>query len=141
MDSVNRRYFGRASQVLDQRSSFGPVSYSLNEIERGLEVTKKCQDFREMRVVFDSVYNGKGMAYFAAYANEVVTKAVCVFAMCKGNLKQANDFGREHGTGYGLPLGDRLGHDKRFEDDGYCCGRSGRQDIFGERRSIFRSSH
>ena len=42
-----------------------------------------------MRLAFDSVYNGKGMAYFAAYANEVVTKAVCVFAMCKGNLKQA----------------------------------------------------
>jgi ADP-ribosylglycohydrolase len=59
------------------------------EIERGLELTKKCQDFREMRVAFDAVYNGKGMPYSSSYANEVVTKAVCVFAMCKGDLKQA----------------------------------------------------
>jgi ADP-ribosylglycohydrolase len=59
------------------------------EIERGLELTKSCKDFREMRVAFDKVYNGKGMAYFCAYANEVVTKAVCVFHMCKGNPKDA----------------------------------------------------
>lgn len=71
------------------RGAASGQSAIVNEIERGLELTKKCQDFREMRVTFDSVYNGKGMAYFAAYANEVVTKAVCVFAMCKGNLKQA----------------------------------------------------
>ena len=61
----------------------------VNEIERALELTKKCKDFREMRVAFDAVYNGKGMAYFCAYANEVVTKAVCVFMMCKGNTKEA----------------------------------------------------
>ena len=59
------------------------------EIERALELTKNCKDFREMRVAFDAVYNGKGMAYAAAYANEVVTKAVCVFHMCKGNTKEA----------------------------------------------------
>jgi ADP-ribosylglycohydrolase len=61
----------------------------VNEIERALELTKKCQDFHEMRVALDAVYNGKGMAYSTAYANEVVTKAVCVFAMCKGNTRQA----------------------------------------------------
>ena len=59
------------------------------EIERALELTKNCQDFREMRVTFDKVYSGRGMAYYAAYANEVVTKAVCVFHMCKGNPKDA----------------------------------------------------
>ena len=59
------------------------------EIERALELTKNCKDFREMRVAFDAVYNGQGMAYAAAYANEVVTKAVCVFHMCKGNTKEA----------------------------------------------------
>lgn len=61
----------------------------VTEIERALEATKNCKDFREMRVAFDAIYNGKGMAYSTAYANEVVTKAVCVFAMCKGNTKQA----------------------------------------------------
>jgi ADP-ribosylglycohydrolase len=59
------------------------------EIERALELTKNCKDFREMRVAFDAVYNGQGMAYATAYANEVVTKAVCVFHMCKGNTKEA----------------------------------------------------
>ena len=61
----------------------------VREIERALEFTKNCKDFREMRVAFDPVYNGKGMAYSTAYANEVVTKAVCVFRMCKGNTKEA----------------------------------------------------
>jgi ADP-ribosylglycohydrolase len=61
----------------------------VDEIERGLELTKNCKDFREMRVAFDPVYSGKGMAYANAYANEMVTKAVCVFSMCKGNLKEA----------------------------------------------------
>src|ERR1039457_6901756 len=61
----------------------------VNEIERALELTKNCKDYREMRVTFDKVYNGKGMAYYCAYANEVVTKAICVFAMCKGNTKEA----------------------------------------------------
>ena len=59
------------------------------EIERALELTKNCKDFREMRVAFDAVYNGQGMAYATAYANEVVTKAVCVFHMCHGNTKEA----------------------------------------------------
>ena len=71
------------------RGAASSQSAIVAEIERALELTKKCQDFKEMRVAFDSVYSGKGMAYASAYANEVVTKAVCVFAMCKGNLKQA----------------------------------------------------
>jgi len=71
------------------RGAASSQSAIVHEIERALELTKKCQDFREMRVALDTVYSGRGMAYFAAYANEVVTKAVCVFAMCKGNLKQA----------------------------------------------------
>ncbi len=59
------------------------------EIERGLELTRKCQDFREMREAFDPVYNGRGMAYSTSYANEVVTKGICVFNMVKGNTKDA----------------------------------------------------
>ncbi len=59
------------------------------EIERALELTKTCRDFREMRVAFDAIYNGKGIPYANSYANEVVTKAMCVFRMCKGNTKEA----------------------------------------------------
>jgi ADP-ribosylglycohydrolase len=61
----------------------------LSEIERALELTKKCKDFREMRVAFDSVYNGIGIPYAQAYASEVVTKAICVFNMVKGNTREA----------------------------------------------------
>jgi ADP-ribosylglycohydrolase len=61
----------------------------LTEIERALEHTKKCKDFREMRVAFDSIYNGIGIPYAQAYASEVVTKAICVFNMVKGNTKEA----------------------------------------------------
>jgi ADP-ribosylglycohydrolase len=60
------------------------------EIERGLELTKNCKDFREMRLAFDPVYNGSnGIPYAQAYANETVTKGVCIFRMVKGNTKEA----------------------------------------------------
>jgi ADP-ribosylglycohydrolase len=42
-----------------------------------------------MRVTLDSVYNGVGMSYAQAYANEVVTKGICIFNMVKGNTKMA----------------------------------------------------
>lgn len=61
----------------------------MGEIERSLERTKNCKDFREMRVTFDKVYSGRGFPYFCSYANEVVSKAVCVFHMCKGNPKES----------------------------------------------------
>ena len=59
----------------------------VDEIEAGLKLTAGCKDFRELRVAFDSVYNGVGMPYCMSYANEVVTKAVCIFKMTGGNLK------------------------------------------------------
>lgn len=61
----------------------------VQEIERALKRTEKCSDFRELREAFDGVYNGVGMPYCYSYANEVVTKAVCIFRMVKGNLKEA----------------------------------------------------
>ncbi len=61
----------------------------LTEIEHALEATKKCQDFHEMRVAFDSIYNGIGIPYAQAYASEVVTKGICIFNMVKGNTKEA----------------------------------------------------
>ncbi len=61
----------------------------LREIDRGLALTAPCRDFREMRKAFDSVYNGAGMPYAASYANEVVTKGLCIFRMVKGDPKAA----------------------------------------------------
>jgi ADP-ribosylglycohydrolase len=42
-----------------------------------------------MREKFDAVYNGRGVPYAHSYANEVVTKAVCVFRMTGGNTWEA----------------------------------------------------
>ena len=69
------------------------------EIEKGLKLTAKCKDFRELRKAFDSVYNGVGIPYAMAYANEIVTKGVCVFKLVNGDTKQAiiagANFGRD----------------------------------------------
>jgi ADP-ribosylglycohydrolase len=64
-------------------------AHVVRELERALELTEQCQDFREMRALFDDIYQGKGIPYAAAYANEVVTKGICIFAMVKGNLHDA----------------------------------------------------
>lgn len=61
----------------------------VDELEAGLKLTSGCKDFRELRKAFDSVYNGYGMPYCMSYANEVVTKGVCIFKMADGNLKKA----------------------------------------------------
>ena len=71
----------------------------VEEIERGLKRTAKCKDFKELRKAFDSVYNGIGMAYSMAYANEIVTKSVCLFKLVNGDTKEAiiagANFGRD----------------------------------------------
>ena len=61
----------------------------VREIERGLDATAGAKDFREMRKTFDGIYSGRGAPYAFSYANEVVTKAMCVFRMTRGNTWQA----------------------------------------------------
>lgn len=61
----------------------------VRELRRGLELTENCTDFRELRVAFDAMYSGHGIPYAHSYANEVVTKAVCIFRMVQGDLRQA----------------------------------------------------
>ncbi len=61
----------------------------VGEIDRGLDLTSGCKDFREMRKAFDRVYSGTGIPYANSYANEVVTKAICVFRMTQGVLRDA----------------------------------------------------
>jgi ADP-ribosylglycohydrolase len=61
----------------------------VRELERALKLTEDCGDFRELRQVFDNVYGGFGIPYAQSYANEVVTKAICIFRMVKGNLRDA----------------------------------------------------
>jgi ADP-ribosylglycohydrolase len=61
----------------------------VKEIDRELKHTANCKDFRELREAFDSVYSGCGVPYCMSYANEVVTKAICILRMVKGDLKDA----------------------------------------------------
>lgn len=59
------------------------------EIENALELTSSCTDFRQMREKFDGIYSGSGIPYAQSYANEIVTKAVCVFSMTRANTWEA----------------------------------------------------
>jgi len=69
------------------------------ELERGLKLTAGASDFRDMRKRFDSLYSGSGIPYAQSYANEVCTKAICIFRMVRGNtweaMKAAVNFGRD----------------------------------------------
>ena len=60
-----------------------------DEIDSRLKLTEKCKDFRELREAFDPVYNGRGIPYNMSFANEVVTKSVCIFRMVNGDVRQA----------------------------------------------------
>ena len=69
------------------------------ELDRALKLTEDCADFRDMRKKFDTIYSGSGIPYSQSYANEVVTKAVCVFKMTRANvweaMKAAVNMGRD----------------------------------------------
>ena len=71
------------------KARFAQDAGVVREIERALERTETCQDFRELRAVFDDIYQGKGIPYAAAFANEVVTKGICILRLVKGNLRDA----------------------------------------------------
>lgn len=61
----------------------------VDELQTALLMTENCKDFRDMRIAFDTMYNGIGMSYAMAYANEVVTKGICIFKKADGDLRKA----------------------------------------------------
>jgi len=63
--------------------------YVVDELKRALEATEKCTDHVELRNEINKLYYGVGMPYAMAFANELVTKGVCVFRMCGGDIKRA----------------------------------------------------
>lgn len=85
VDTVLGAIMDNCDKAMGAIKSVGVV----RELERGLRLTADCKDFRQMREKFDPVYNGHGMPYAYSYANEVVTKAVCIFKMVKGNTWDA----------------------------------------------------
>jgi hypothetical protein len=58
-------------------------------LDKLLEGTKGCQDYQELRVCFDEYFGGSGIPYAMSSASEVVSKALCIFRMVKGNTKEA----------------------------------------------------
>ncbi len=86
VDSVIAAIFNNCDKV-DTRF-FRPAGIR-GELERALKLTADCRDVREMRKKFDSMYSGTGIPYAHSYANEIVTKAVCVLRMTQGNTWEA----------------------------------------------------
>ncbi len=86
VDSVLGAVFNNCDKV-DTRF-FRPAGIR-GELERALKLTADCTDVRDMRRKFDSLYSGTGLVYAQSYANEVVTKAICVLRMTKGNTWEA----------------------------------------------------
>ena len=95
VDSVLQAVFDNLDerQRVDGREDGWYADYAginiVDEIKGALEYTKDCRDYKDLREAFDPYYNGYGMPYNVSYANEVVTKGICVFKMTGGNLKQA----------------------------------------------------
>ena len=86
VDSVLGAVFDNCDKV-DTRF-FRPAGIR-GELDRALKLTASCTDVRDMRHKFDSVYSGTGLVYAQSYANEIVTKAICVLKMTKGNTWEA----------------------------------------------------
>jgi len=86
VDSVLGAVFDNCDKV-DTRF-FRPAGIR-GELDRALKLTASCTDVRDMRRKFDSVYSGTGLVYAQSYANEIVTKAICVLKMTKGNTWEA----------------------------------------------------
>jgi ADP-ribosylglycohydrolase len=86
VDSVLGAVFDNCDKV-DTRF-FRPAGIR-GELDRALKLTADCTDVRDMRRKFDSVYSGTGLVYAQSYANEIVTKAICVLRMTKGNTWEA----------------------------------------------------
>ncbi len=86
VDSVIGAVFDNCDKV-DTRF-FRPAGIR-GELDRALRLTAECTDVRQMRRKFDSIYSGSGIVYAHSYANEIVTKAICVLRMTKGNTWEA----------------------------------------------------
>lgn len=61
----------------------------IQELDSGLKRTAHCQDFRELRLAFDKIYYGTGVPYCNSFANEALTKAICILRMVNGNVYDA----------------------------------------------------
>ena len=59
------------------------------ELDAALKGTKSIDDVRALRQYFDGTYSGHGIPYSFSFANEIITKAICIFKMTNGNVHDA----------------------------------------------------
>ena len=76
----------RAQRWLEKMAGGGRISGRTYKPNGAKECARRV---RQMREKFDSIYSGRGIVYAHSYANEIVTKAVCVFRMTGGNTWEA----------------------------------------------------
>lgn len=88
------------SAALEIVDSFGSQTHKSwkadsikREIERGLEIASRTNDFEKARSEFYRHYNGFGTPYAMSSAAETVTKALAVFVLAKGDAKTAVLYG------------------------------------------------
>ena len=94
VDSVIQSIYDHCNekQVVEGRDDWYPRWAGLDiaeEIESALEATKHCTNFRELRTELDKIYFAYGIPYSQAFANEIVTKGICIFKMVGGDVKDA----------------------------------------------------
>lgn len=63
------------------------------EIEKGLDIVARTNDYEKARAEFYEVYNGFGTPYAQSSAAETVTKALAMFVLSKGDAKTAVLYG------------------------------------------------
>jgi len=93
VDSVIQAIYDHCNerQVVEGRDGWYPRWAGLDiaeEIEQALAATKHCTNFRELRVELNKLYFAYGLPYSQAFANEIVTRAICTFKMAGGDVKQ-----------------------------------------------------
>lgn len=85
--------------VVEAALRYAENDWMRREIERALEIARQFDDPMAMRDEFYKHYNGIGIPYAAAHANETVCKGLAVFLNVKGDAKEAvlvgTNFGRD----------------------------------------------
>jgi ADP-ribosylglycohydrolase len=87
------------ASVIDRVLELSDPQWVAKELRRHLDATRHIGDAAELRDYFDGIYGGFGIKYPTSHANEVVTKAVCLFRLTEGDLAttitEAVNFGRD----------------------------------------------
>ena len=77
-----------------------------HEIERGLEIVARTNDYEKARAEFYGIYNGIGTLYAMSTAAETVSKALAMFVLAEGRREDRRALRGEPGPRYRLHRSD-----------------------------------